>query len=92
MLLKQFYNIDSKVSSRKSATTFGDLPDWYAAIERECLPQFVKTHEMSPSLVVALAKIKGPTHMAEGGPCLRNRSPTPTPLTLQVQIEKKGKK
>ena len=28
MQLKQFYNIATKVSSRKSATTFGDLPDW----------------------------------------------------------------
>ena len=27
MQLKQFYNIASKVSSRKSATSFGDLPD-----------------------------------------------------------------
>ena len=27
MQLKQFYNIAAKVSSRKSATTFGDLPD-----------------------------------------------------------------
>ena len=27
MQLKQFYNIDTKVSSRKSTTTFGDLPD-----------------------------------------------------------------
>ena len=26
--LKQFYNKATKVSSRKSATTFGDLPDW----------------------------------------------------------------
>ena len=28
MQLKQFYNIATKVSSRKNATTFGDLPDW----------------------------------------------------------------
>ena len=28
MQLKQFYNIANKVSSRKSATTFSDLPDW----------------------------------------------------------------
>ena len=28
MQLKQFYNIATKASSRKSATTFGDLPDW----------------------------------------------------------------
>ena len=28
MQLKQFYNVATKVSSRKSATTFGDLPDW----------------------------------------------------------------
>ena len=28
MQLKQFYNIATKVTSRKSATTFGDLPDW----------------------------------------------------------------
>ena len=27
MHLKQFYNITAKLSSRKSATTFGDLPD-----------------------------------------------------------------
>ena len=27
MQLKQFYNIATKVSSKKSATTFGDLPD-----------------------------------------------------------------
>ena len=27
MQLKQFYNIATKVSSRKNATTFGDLPD-----------------------------------------------------------------
>ena len=27
MQLKQFYNIATKVSSRKSGTTFGDLPD-----------------------------------------------------------------
>ena len=27
MELKQFYNIATKVRSRKSATTFGDLPD-----------------------------------------------------------------
>ena len=26
--LQQFYNIATKVSSRKSATTFVDLPDW----------------------------------------------------------------
>ena len=28
MQLKQFYNIATKVSSRKSANTFGDLTDW----------------------------------------------------------------
>ena len=28
MQLKQFYNKAIKVSSKKSATTFGDLPDW----------------------------------------------------------------
>ena len=28
MQLVQFYNIATKVSSRKSDTTFGDLPDW----------------------------------------------------------------
>ena len=28
MQLKQLYNIATKVSSRKIATTFGDLPDW----------------------------------------------------------------
>ena len=28
MHLKQFHNIATKVSSIKSATTFGDLPDW----------------------------------------------------------------
>ena len=28
MQLKQFYNIATKVSSRKKSTTFGDLPDW----------------------------------------------------------------
>ena len=27
MQLKQFYNIATKVSSKKNATTFGDLPD-----------------------------------------------------------------
>ena len=27
MQSKQFYNKDTKVSSRKSATTFGELPD-----------------------------------------------------------------
>ena len=27
MELKQFYNIATKVSSKNSATTFGDLPD-----------------------------------------------------------------
>ena len=27
MLLKQFYEITTKVSSRKIATTFGDIPD-----------------------------------------------------------------
>ena len=32
MQLKQFYNIATKVSSRKSATTFGDLPDWLAMV------------------------------------------------------------
>ena len=30
MLLKQFYKITTKFSS--SATTFGDLPDWYIRI------------------------------------------------------------
>ena len=29
MQLKQFYDIATKVSSRKSAITFGDLPDWF---------------------------------------------------------------
>ena len=34
MQLKQFYYIATKVSSRKSATTFGDLPDcWYSALQ-----------------------------------------------------------
>ena len=28
MQLEQFYDIATKVSSRKSATTLGDLPDW----------------------------------------------------------------
>ena len=28
MQLEQFYNIATIVSSRKSDTTFGDLPDW----------------------------------------------------------------
>ena len=28
MQLKEIYNIATKVSSKKSATTFGDLPDW----------------------------------------------------------------
>ena len=27
MQLKKFYNVATKVSSKKSATTFGDLPD-----------------------------------------------------------------
>ena len=27
MQFKQFYNIATKVGSKKSATTFGDLPD-----------------------------------------------------------------
>ena len=30
MQLKQYYNIATKVSSRKNATTFGDLPDCLA--------------------------------------------------------------
>ena len=29
MQLKKSYYIATKVSSRKSATTFGDLPDWW---------------------------------------------------------------
>ena len=29
MQLKQFYNIATKISRRKGATTFGDLPDWW---------------------------------------------------------------
>ena len=29
MQLKQFYDIATKDSSWKSATTFGDLPDWW---------------------------------------------------------------
>ena len=28
MQFKKFFNTATKVSSRKSATTFGDLPDW----------------------------------------------------------------
>ena len=36
MQLKQFYNIATKVSSRKSATTFGDLPDWLCLVELVC--------------------------------------------------------
>ena len=32
MQLKQFYNIATKVSSRKSATTSGDLPDWLSIV------------------------------------------------------------
>ena len=28
MQFKQFYNIATKVSSRKNASAFGDLPDW----------------------------------------------------------------
>ena len=28
MQYKQVYNVANKVSSTKSATTFGDLPDW----------------------------------------------------------------
>ena len=31
MQLKQFQNIVTKVSNRKSATTFGDLPDCLGA-------------------------------------------------------------
>ena len=33
MQLKQFYNIATKVSSKKNATTFGDLPDWWSNFE-----------------------------------------------------------
>ena len=29
MQWKQFWNIVTKVDSRKSAITFGDLPDWW---------------------------------------------------------------
>ena len=29
MLLKKKYHIVTNVCSRKSATTFGDLPDWW---------------------------------------------------------------
>ena len=36
MQLKQFYNIATKVSSRKSATTFGDLPDWSMLSTMSC--------------------------------------------------------
>ena len=32
MQLKQFYDIATKASSRKNATTFGDLPDWSETI------------------------------------------------------------
>ena len=41
MQLKQFYNIATKVNSRKSATTFGDLPDWSGS---EFRTQVVKFH------------------------------------------------
>ena len=34
MHLKQFYNIATKVSSRKNATTFGDLLDWSDSIKK----------------------------------------------------------
>ena len=34
MQLKQFYNIATKVSSRKSATTFGDLPDCWKTADK----------------------------------------------------------
>ena len=35
MQLKPFYNIATKVSSRKSATTFGDLPDWLSRNQKQ---------------------------------------------------------
>ena len=37
MQLKQFYDIATKVSSRKNATTFGDLPDCTLFSERKVL-------------------------------------------------------
>ena len=32
MQLKQLYDIDTNVCIRKTATTFGDLPDWYMKV------------------------------------------------------------
>ena len=40
MQLKQFYNIATKVSSRKSADTFGDLPDcWVQRVRFQIIEQ-----------------------------------------------------
>ena len=33
MHLTQLYDIATKVSCRKNATTFGDLPDWFSHVD-----------------------------------------------------------
>ena len=37
MIVKQFYNITIKVKSKKSATSFGDLPDYLFYVDRPLL-------------------------------------------------------
>ena len=45
MQLKQFHNISTKVSSRKSANTFGDLPDDLLDTEtRKLMYQYCDSH------------------------------------------------
>ena len=39
MQLKKSYYIDTNVCSRKSATTFGDIPDWLEYLQVRCLWQ-----------------------------------------------------
>ena len=40
MQLKQFYDIATKVSSRKCATTYGDPPDW-SVMSRGIVPRAI---------------------------------------------------
>ena len=42
MQLEQFYDIATKVSSKKSATTFGNLPDCLACVISTCGQIFVQ--------------------------------------------------
>ena len=58
MQLKQFYDIATKVSSRKSATTFGVLPDWWSQLLKKWLICCYETTRNGYILVDSALKCK----------------------------------